>query len=569
MSIADRISSMASNLSSAYGKIAYLGVDLSEVDKNMQNLSTVLDTIYNDYPKVSDEGISPSLSGTKVGRLSSTLKGNTSQDDVPTPNSPVDINVVKGTNSITLCGKNLIDFENPIALESNGITATLDNTTGEIKLNGTSTARAFISFRIPIIPIGEIISLSANNPVANTDVRMRLYKQGDVMSDITFGEINKKYENFANDKLYTQFQIIVANNTTLSNFVLYPQVELNSSATIFEIGKHFITLPIGLPVQNLLPTDENAWEQGTISGTTGANQDSTTRIRTIDYYPIKNDTDYYVSVQDTNYCFLNIILYDTSKNCVGAYYTISTLISGATSLKINIPSSIIPNVAYMRVTLRKAAGATSDTILPSEVSIIKPMIELGDKPNRYTPYGIPPMELCKIGEYQDYIYRENGNWYKYNAVGKLVLNGSETSNDIGGWRKSTTTDMDRFILDLATRNVYVEQYQNSLCNYFTTITSVNQYAIGNWRNNVTYQLVFNFAEYGTTTLDQFKTWLSTHNIVLYQPLITPTITQITDTTLISQLNALYNAMSYSGETNILQTNADNPFIISASALKAS
>ena len=46
-----------------------------------------------------------------------------------------------------------------------------------------------------------------------------------------------------------------------------------------------------------------------------------------------------------------------------------------------------------------------------------------------------------------------------------------------------------------------------------------------------------------------------------------TSTQITDTTLIGQLDAMNNAVSYDTQTNISQTNANLPFIISASALK--
>ena len=41
---------------------------------------------------------------------------------------------------------------------------------------------------------------------------------------------------------------------------------------------------------------------------------------------------------------------------------------------------------------------------------------------------------------------------------------------------------------------------------------------------------------------------------------------ITNTTLINQLEAIYNAISYSGQTNITQTNNDLPFIIKASAI---
>ena len=42
---------------------------------------------------------------------------------------------------------------------------------------------------------------------------------------------------------------------------------------------------------------------------------------------------------------------------------------------------------------------------------------------------------------------------------------------------------------------------------------------------------------------------------------TPTDTQITDTTLISQLEAIYNVMTYQGTTHVTQTNASESFIL--------
>jgi hypothetical protein len=69
-----------------------------------------------------------------------------------------------------------------------------------------------------------------------------------------------------------------------------------------------------------------------------------------------------------------------------------------------------------------------------------------------------------------------------------------------------------------------------------------------------------------TTIPNFKTWLSTHNTSVYYPLATPTNTEITDTTLIGQLEALKTAMSYAEQTNISQINDDIPFILKITAL---
>ena len=37
------------------------------------------------------------------------------------------------------------------------------------------------------------------------------------------------------------------------------------------------------------------------------------------------------------------------------------------------------------------------------------------------------MELCKIGNYQDYIYRMGCNWYKYKTIEKIILDGTQGS----------------------------------------------------------------------------------------------------------------------------------------------
>lgn len=130
--------------------------------------------------------------------------------------------------------------------------------------------------------------------------------------------------------------------------------------------------------KNILPTDVGNWEQGAISN--GVNGTSTTRIRTNCFIPIKADTEYYVSVQNKNYSFLNIHYYDTNKNFVTDAYNSYSQINGATGLAIKTPSG----VAFARVVLRNADNTT--TITASEVSSIKPMIEKGSVGTNYVEH---------------------------------------------------------------------------------------------------------------------------------------------------------------------------------------
>jgi hypothetical protein len=69
------------------------------------------------------------------------------------------------------------------------------------------------------------------------------------------------------------------------------------------------------------------------------------------------------------------------------------------------------------------------------------------------------------------------------------------------------------------------------------------------------------------TLDQFKTFISSNNIIAYYVLATPQYILLNDT-LQSQLTEIYNwVKAYQEQTNISQVNNDLPFVIKASAVR--
>lgn len=173
--------------------------------------------------------------------------------------------------------------------------------------------------------------------------------------------------------------------------------------------------------KNLLPTNVNDWEQGTIDATTGETQESTTRIRTKKYYEIENDKDYYISLENNGYGFVNIILYDSNKSYLGQYYSIDSSINGAINLKINIPSSTISNIKYYRATLRKSSN--SATITAEEISTIKPMIALGDTKLDFEPYGYK----IPVNVRSDNLFdKDNANIYGGYINGNGYVSGSGT-----------------------------------------------------------------------------------------------------------------------------------------------
>ena len=80
MSIATRINAIEEHIGNAYDKLEDLGIDLTNVNKNINNIAEMLDTVYEDYPKVTGQGTELTLNGTKAGKLTLDVKGNSTQE---------------------------------------------------------------------------------------------------------------------------------------------------------------------------------------------------------------------------------------------------------------------------------------------------------------------------------------------------------------------------------------------------------------------------------------------------------------------------------------------------------
>lgn len=189
-------------------------------------------------------------------------------------------------------------------------------------------------------------------------------------------------------------------------------------------------------------------------------------------------------------------------------------------------------------------------------------IELGSSPTSYQPYtsqsytvDLGPIELCKIGDYQDYIYKSGDDWYVHKEMGKITLDGSET------WAATQmTNNWMYYTINAGMATVTSSQVPKIVSNYFSVATTDGQWTSVAGSKSVTLnntaspntQIRFTVGD-STNKLADFKTWLSTHNTTVYYALATPTDTQITDATLVTQLNALAGGKSYNNQTDIVVT----------------
>ena len=155
------------------------------------------------------------------------------------------------------------------------------------------------------------------------------------------------------------------------------------------------------------------------------------------------------------------------------------------------------------------------------------------------PLTLGNIELCKIGDYQDYFYKESNKWYLHKEIGKVVLDGSES------WTRENYSSQYYYRLSTTIPNQIT-----GFSNYYKVIpysTGILNYTNSLRINNSNIDIV---NDKSNVSLEDFKSWLSTHNTEVYYVLQAPTDTEITDTTLISQLEAINNAISYEEQTNI-------------------
>lgn len=415
MSVASRIQEIERHIGDIYDTLE-LGGDSTQ-NKNIVNINSEIkreykdflangtDTLWNNWNKVSGTGESLTLNNTIKGKMKIEYGGNTSQEGTPTPDSPQDIHVVSGDNSIKVEGKNLFDKNNSGIVNGR-----------RMGLNGIS---------IPDIDyfVTNYIRIKSNtNYVVNYEMS--------VYSRMAFYDKNK---------------VFISDNSSNANFIT--------------------------------PSE--------------------------------------------------------------AYYV------------------ILGNLQSNKDTIQLEEGSTATTYEPYQSTTY--------------PINLGSMELCKIGDYQDSIVKDNSKWYLNKQIGKVVLDGSENWNGLTKLDNETTSWFQMSALDDA-RSVLATNNNTLFSSYFNIY---NCYGASNTNPGLCYhrdkriQVRFPKDLLSDTSIlskriESFKTWLSNHNVdVLYQ-LATPTYTEITDSTLINQLEAI--KLSYNEQTNISQTNTDKPFILDVTAL---
>lgn len=320
----------------------------------------------------------------------------------------------------------------------------------------------------------------------------------------------------------------------------YPQdiQVVTGEQTVKVTGKNLFPLGTGSYTNQGLTSVYNADGSITVSGTADATYADLTSNRIVNYEQGKT---YTVSITEALPINFGVIT-------LGSGTQREDIIIAAGSKSGRRALSYTHNIAKLYIYNLTVGTSYNFTVYP--------MVEEGSTATAYQPYqsqtypiSLGSIELCKIGNYQDYIYKSGDDWYLHKACNSVTLVGTEN------WNYN----------DVNTCFVLSEDHLHSgdgtapISNYFIGQANVTQFsqlqdrkccALAHGDNN---RLLFKYTAYTDTT--NFKSWLSTHNTTVYYALATPDNILIEDPILIAQLDALAGAKSYNDQTNIVVTAA--------------
>lgn len=307
--------------------------NLNKIEQGIYDNSLVVDAVTNTLNPTDTETyktaeLTEGQITDVIGISDIVIKGQTSQDGTPTPDSPVDVNVVSGSNVINTSNKsgNLFNYdkwlENKTNFDTSDFKITKDCIVSIIPTrNDTDT----LTPPMPTNPTASDIKTLQwmSFPVeSNTDYTIILKNENLCTMQIVrfFYRENYSYINVAQSNFSSQYAVYTFKTTADTKFVSFRFDNESYSTTAkslkiseIQLLKGIYTtstiptykpyqgkeLPLDLPVENLF---DEVWENGEINSSNGSNENDgdITRIRTKNYISLKPNTTYTLSFDSTN-----------------------------------------------------------------------------------------------------------------------------------------------------------------------------------------------------------------------------------------------------------------------------
>ena len=390
----------------------------------------------NDYSKclISDETDVPEEPGTTVEDTSFSInvdttkeyeftsyKGQTTQSGTPTPTAPQPINVVSGRQDVNVIGKNLFNASLIGNYTSQGVNISQQGQ--EVILSGTPT-RAWGSTPKKQLPqtlrAGETYYFSSNSRVP---IRLWFYAS-------------------------TTTATIVSNVAYNTSFT--PSEDINAFAFVFEgltVGQTY-NETLTIQVEKGSATEYEAYKENTYKINLGKNLFPTYSNSTLNGVSLTVNGNGTVNLRGTATANTPFLLFEDLSNSYlvnGETYTMSANQPLPNGLEVRFEAyngtvwkrAIIPNITTAYRTRTGTANlndanrvrcciyvANGTSINVSNLGI---QVEKGSSASSYAEYKTP-IELCKIGNYQDRIFKSSGKNLLDNSNTQIGIAWNNTSN---------------------------------------------------------------------------------------------------------------------------------------------
>ena len=344
----------------------------------------------------------------------------------PNPDYPQAIETVTGRQEIDVVGKNLLPINIASGTTLNGLTIT-KNDDGYYVLNGTTTANTTLN-----LYSGENITIPAGTYTGSFTDRTNIVDGYIRLNSGAYQTIftSSSYKNtFTINSSFTfnRFYIFITNGKTFNNQIIKPILEVGDTATTYEEYKNN-TYEINLG-KNLFDKNNTNSINAYINGSTRKFSSSAT-VKTY-FINCDPDTTYTISKIASNQFRVG-----TSSNVPIVDGTILQSWQDNNATTYTITTDI--NAKYLCICIFNSSGAsiTEQEVLDSV------QIEKGSQATSYALYKAP-IELCKIGNYQDLIKKGTGKnlfgfnitafdkttTYRVNVNQRLAIEGTSNPNE--------------------------------------------------------------------------------------------------------------------------------------------
>ena len=471
------------------------------------------------------------------------MTGNTIQNGTPAPSAPVPIQTVTGRQTVTVAGKNILDYVTYFRSGTyNGITATL-NDDGSITISGKPTSN-YVQI-VTVHDITDLLEDGATYSLSSDGHDRRLIGQfqrrpknggGTQYIDTITGNKTVTIDKSNNNYFIGVMTVTTADwgsePLTITRTFQFEKGSVTSfepfkgQAQEINLGKNLIEPRMPTWTYNGVTCTNNGDGSFTLNGTATAT--ATWRIE----QSTANGHDHLRALNGTY-----------TLSCKGIQTGVSLIVTQFDVWQTigrvqnnETPSTFTSNLNDTLVYIAVTNGTTVNNVT------VYPQLERGSTASSYSAY-FDPIELCKIGTYQDRIYKENGKWWLHKEVGKAVLNGSETwtgwQQSGGFYRANTILDGSYVFTDDARHPTRVQS------SHFTSSTTNNYGIVFQYRAETLF-----YPQSGITSLADFTTWLASNNVTVYYALATPTTTEITNEEVLEGLHSAAGLKLFPGQNNI-------------------